>query len=74
MTGEGSGIRGLQPATALASAHNDRNGDPGDKVMIEFSPLRDPDRQGGALKKLTLVDTGVVLTANIRAQEQPALE
>lgn len=47
---------------------------PGDKVIIEFSPLRDPDRQGGALRKLTLVDTGVVLTANIRAQEQPGLE
>jgi hypothetical protein len=47
---------------------------PGDKVVIEMSPLRDPDRQGGALKKLTLVDTGEVLTANIRAQEQPGLE
>jgi uncharacterized protein DUF6152 len=47
---------------------------PGDKVIVEFSPLRDPDRQGGALKKLTLVDSGVVLTANIRAQEMPGLE
>jgi Family of unknown function (DUF6152) len=46
----------------------------GDKVVVEFSPLRDPDRQGGALKKLTLVDTGTVLTANIRAQEMPGLE
>jgi len=47
---------------------------PGDKVVIEMSPLRDPERQGGALKKLTLVDSGEVLTANIRAQEQPGLE
>jgi hypothetical protein len=47
---------------------------PGDKVIIEFSLLRDPDRHGGALKKLTLVDMGVVLTTNIRAQEQRGLE
>jgi hypothetical protein len=47
---------------------------PGDKVIVEFSPLRDPDKQGGALKKLTVVDSGLVLTANIRAQEQPGLE
>jgi len=47
---------------------------PGDKVVIEMSPLRDPDKQGGALKKLTMVDSGLVLTANIRAQEQPGLE
>jgi hypothetical protein len=47
---------------------------PGDKVIVEMSPLRDPDKQGGALKKITLVETGVVLTANIRAQEQPGLE
>jgi hypothetical protein len=47
---------------------------PGDKVVVEMSPLRDPSQQGGALKKITLVDTGLVLTANIRAQEQPGLE
>jgi hypothetical protein len=47
---------------------------PGDNVIIEMSPLRDPDKQGGNLKKLTLVDTGEVLTTNIRAQEEPGLE
>jgi hypothetical protein len=47
---------------------------PGDKVVIEMSPLRDMTQHGGALRKLTLVDTGTVLTANIRAQEQPGLE
>jgi len=47
---------------------------PGDKVVIEMSPLRDTDKHGGALKKLTLVDTGQVFTANIRAQEMPGLE
>jgi hypothetical protein len=47
---------------------------PGEKVEVDFSPLRDPSMKGGALKKLTLVDSGQVLTANIRAQEMPGLE
>ena len=47
---------------------------PGEKVQVEFSPLRDTSLKGGALKKLTIADTGQVLTANIRAQEMPGLE
>jgi hypothetical protein len=47
---------------------------PGDRVVVEFSPLRDTSSRGGALKKLTLVDTGQSFTANIRAQEMPGLE
>jgi hypothetical protein len=47
---------------------------PGDKVEIVFSPLRDPDKKGGALKKLTVLSTGEVFTANIREQEKPGLE
>ena len=47
---------------------------PGDRVEIEMSPLRDSTQHGGALKKLTLLDTGQVFTANIRAQEMPGLE
>jgi hypothetical protein len=46
----------------------------GEKVQVDFSPLRDTSMKGGALKKLTIVDTGQVLTANIRAQEMPGLE
>ena len=46
----------------------------GEKVRVDFSPLRDTSLKGGALKKLTIVDTGQVLTANIRAQEMPGLE
>jgi len=38
------------------------------------SPLRDADRKGGALKKLTVLATGEVFTANIREQEKPGLE
>jgi hypothetical protein len=47
---------------------------PGDKVEIDFSPLRDADKKGGALKKLTVLATGEVFTANIREQEKPGLE
>ena len=47
---------------------------PGDKVEVDFSPLRDTSLKGGALKKLTVQETGQVLTANIRAQEMPGLE
>jgi hypothetical protein len=47
---------------------------PGDRVTIEFSPLRDTSRRGGALKKVTLDESGQTFTANLRAQEQPGLE
>ena len=47
---------------------------PGDKVQVDFSPLRDTSLKGGALKKLTNMETGQVLTANLRAQEMPGLE
>ena len=46
---------------------------PGDKVTVDFAPLRD-GKKGGALKKITLVDTGQFYTADIRAQERPNLE
>ena len=47
---------------------------PGDKVEVAFSPLRDTEKKGGALKKLTVLATGEVFTANIREQEKPGLE
>ena len=47
---------------------------PGEKVEVVFSPLRDADKKGGALKKITVLATGEVFTANIREQEKPGLE
>jgi len=47
---------------------------PGETVEVLFSPLRDSERKGGALKKLTVVATGEVFTANLREQERPGLE
>jgi hypothetical protein len=43
---------------------------PGEKVVVDFSPLRDADRRGGALKKLTVASSGEVFTADLRAQEK----
>jgi hypothetical protein len=47
---------------------------PGEKVEVVFSPMRDPEKKGGALKKVTVLSTGEVFTANIREQEKPGLE
>ena len=46
---------------------------PGDKVNVDLSPLRD-GKKGGALKKITILETGKVYTANIREQERANLE
>jgi len=45
----------------------------GDKVSVEFWPLRNGNK-GGYLKKVTLTDTGKFYTADIRAQDSPNLE
>jgi len=46
---------------------------PGDKVTVDFAPLRD-GKKGGALKRITLVESGKFYTADIRAQERANLE
>jgi hypothetical protein len=45
---------------------------PGDRVRVEFAPLRDDDARGGRLGKVTLVDTGQVFTTDYRALEPDA--
>ena len=47
---------------------------PGSRVEVTFSPLRDAEKKGGALKRLLVVSTGEVFTANLREQERPGLE
>jgi hypothetical protein len=47
---------------------------PGDRVTVEFSPLRDESQRGGALKKVTIEESGQSFTANLRNQERPGLE
>ncbi len=41
---------------------------PGDKVDVDMAPLRDGGK-GGALKKITNIESGVSLSANLREQE-----
>lgn len=47
---------------------------PGEKAEVSFSPLRDAEKKGGALKRLLVVATGEVFTASIRDQERPGIE
>jgi hypothetical protein len=47
---------------------------PGEKVEVTFSPLRDIEKKGGALKRLLVVATGEAFTASIRDQERPGIE
>jgi hypothetical protein len=44
---------------------------PGDRVAVEFSPLRDGSH-GGGLNSVTLLDTGQKLSASFAASEKPS--
>jgi Family of unknown function (DUF6152) len=46
---------------------------PGDRIELEFNPLRD-GRHGGAFRKGTILATGQVWTSNLRAAEKPGLQ
>jgi len=46
---------------------------PGDHIALEFNPLRD-GKHGGAFKQATLLDTGQVLSSNLREAEKPGLK
>jgi hypothetical protein len=46
---------------------------PGDRIDLEFNPLRD-GKHGGAFKQATILATGQVLTSNLREAEKPELK
>ncbi len=46
---------------------------PGDRIELEFNPLRD-GKHGGAFKKATFLEGGQVLTSNLREAEKPGLK
>jgi len=46
---------------------------PGDRVSVEFYPLRDGSH-GGGLNSVTLLDTGQKLSASFAASEKPGLK
>lgn len=46
----------------------------GDRVEVTFNPLREIEHRGGALRTLTLVDTGAKFINNLLDQERPGLQ
>jgi hypothetical protein len=46
---------------------------PGDRIELQFNPLRD-GKHGGAFDQATFLDTGKVITADLRAAEKPGLQ
>jgi hypothetical protein len=46
---------------------------PGDRIDLEFNPLRD-GKHGGAFRKATLLDSGQTLTSSVRDIEKPNLK
>jgi len=46
---------------------------PGDRIELVFNPLRD-GRHGGAFDKATILETGQVISSDLRAAEKPGIE
>jgi Family of unknown function (DUF6152) len=46
---------------------------PGDKIELQFNPLRD-GKHGGAFRQATVLDTGQVLSSSVRDAEKPNLK
>jgi hypothetical protein len=46
---------------------------PGDRIKLTFNPMRD-GQHGGAFDQATLLDTGQVISSDLRAAEKPGLE
>lgn len=46
---------------------------PGDHIELVFNPLRD-GKHGGAFDKATILETGQVISSDLRAAEKPGIE
>jgi hypothetical protein len=66
-------IETTSPGVLTRSGWTRHSLNPGDKVSVEFNPLRDGSR-GGGLNSVTLLATGQKLQANFAAQEKPGLQ
>jgi len=66
-------IETTSPGVLTRSGWTRKSLNPGDRVSVEFHPLRDGSH-GGGLKSVTLLDTGQTLKANFAAQEKPGLQ
>jgi hypothetical protein len=66
-------IETTSPGVLTRSGWTRKSVNPGDRVSVEFSPLRDGSH-GGGLNSVTLLDTGQTLKANFAAAEKPGLQ
>ena len=58
------------PGALTRQGWTKRSVKPGDKVSVDLSPLRN-GKPGGLFKKITLLDTGQVLTFSLLDQAKP---
>jgi hypothetical protein len=76
-TPTGGGAPELWSAELTSPGNLTRNGwskrtlKPGDRVEVDVSPLRDGGK-GGGFRRALVVETGQVLTSDLRAQGRPA--
>jgi hypothetical protein len=61
------------PGNLTRGGWSRRSFKPGDHIELEFNPLRD-GKHGGAFRKATLLETGQVLSSNLRDAEKPGLK
>jgi len=65
------GIETTSPGVLTRGGWTRNSIKPGDRVSVEFSPLRDGSH-GGGLNSVTLLDTGQKLSASFAASEKPS--
>ena len=65
-------IETTSPGVLTRSGWTRHSLNPGDRVSVEFNPLRDGSH-GGGLNSVTLLATGQKLEANFAASEKPGL-
>jgi hypothetical protein len=66
-------IETTSPGVLTRSGWTRHSLNPGDKVSVEFRPLRDGSH-GGGLDSVTILATGQKLQANFASQEKPGLQ
>jgi hypothetical protein len=66
-------VETTSPGVLTRSGWTRKSLNPGDRVSIDFYPLRDGSH-GGGLQSVTLLDTGQKLEVNFSASEKPGLQ
>ncbi len=64
------GVETTSPGVLTRSGWTRNSLKPGDRVSVDLNPLRDGSH-GGGLDKITLLDTGQVLTVTFASEDKP---